>query len=828
MRKKNINFTSRLAVAKKISIKALDFEKLPRKFSGSNYLGNAFLNITRSSSNRGPKDNLTSSLTKNKGKILFAKPLTSRSRNENAIKLNVIPKTTATIINITQGQKMHNSHQINNNNKPQKPLNKLFTNSLYVSYNNSSSTYKTFNSNAPPNFGGGNQKSINMSNKVDSKSSSRNQSKNSNNNIINNSTFSSQFINSKDSANITNSTIEKIKKISNNMGNSKISNKNSLNENISMTKSTLSSRNNANVQNNNFSNNNNNLNINSYNTKGYKNAFKHFSNGNLSSLSHKKLGIKVKKKAIKSSIGEDNKVLNNNNINNLNEKENDINMKKKINKLFEIPLFQNFNKLRTIVLWRNYIQQNSFGYKYLTICEFVDEKLLQNYYQNGLIKRYNNIKKEELIWNNYPTPIDFLDINEKNKDELLLNLYEKALNTFKNLVFSNNKILTSISVYIFELMVNKLYQNLKKVRFIMKYYYDKEKKAIIKKPSVTVIKEILNKLSKIIERPNLKNKIAQEFIIHNTKIIGNLNLNKSQVKPIITQYLELYKGNKSISPESLKDNFIYGNIVNDFTALQKNDGGWGTAQIIKEIKKTENLIIFSYIDDENLEIILYKSQPIKYNLNIIEQKINAIKNNNINEEENIKEKEKNNNKIKELNNTCIKLKERLELFSNVIENKFGKYSINEKTPNLTDIKFIISYIEFLLIKQNIVYSPENESKGIDILMEQNDSQRNKKIFEAYNKYKENNKGLINFDYIHFLIVFDKLKSLIKNKNNDLKYYNNIISFREEFYNLYYKLNNEKAKLQTSEINNINSSFNEINKYKNFIDNMKEEILELIN
>ena len=164
----------------------------------------------------------------------------------------------------------------------------------------------------------------------------------------------------------------------------------------------------------------------------------------------------------------------------------------------------------------------------------------------------------------------------------------------------------------------------------------------------------------------------------------------------------------------------------------------------------------------------------------------------------------------------------------MIENKFGKYSINEKTPNLTDIKFIISYIEFLLIKQNIVYSPENESKGIDILMEQNDSQRNKKIFEAYNKYKENNKGLINFDYIHFLIVFDKLKSLIKNKNNDLKYYNNIISFREEFYNLYYKLNNEKAKLQTSEINNINSSFNEIDKYKNFIDNMKEEILELIN
>ena len=125
MKKKSINFSSRLAVAKKISIKALDFEKLPRKFSGINYAGNTFLNITRSSSNRGGKDNLTSSLSKQKGKIFFAKPLTSRSRNENAIKLNVIPKTTATVINITPGQK---NHPIN---KP-KPFNKLFTHSLYI------------------------------------------------------------------------------------------------------------------------------------------------------------------------------------------------------------------------------------------------------------------------------------------------------------------------------------------------------------------------------------------------------------------------------------------------------------------------------------------------------------------------------------------------------------------------------------------------------------------------------------------------------------------------------------------------------------------------
>ena len=205
MKKKSINFSSHLAVAKKISIKALDFEKLPRKFSGINYAGNTFLNITRSSSNRGGKDNLTSSLSKQKGKIFFAKPLTSRSRNENAIKLNVIPKTTATVINITPGQKAHPI------NKP-KPFNKLFTHSLYVSYNNSSSTYKTFNTNNQQTIGG-TQKTLSILNKMgESKSNSRNQSKV--NNLVNNSTFS-VFMNSKDSMNITSGTIEKIKKISN-------------------------------------------------------------------------------------------------------------------------------------------------------------------------------------------------------------------------------------------------------------------------------------------------------------------------------------------------------------------------------------------------------------------------------------------------------------------------------------------------------------------------------------------------------------------------------------------------------------------------------------
>jgi hypothetical protein len=271
-----------------------------------------------------------------------------------------------------------------------------------------------------------------------------------------------------------------------------------------------------------------------------------------------------------------------------------------------------------------------------------------------------------------------LDIDEKNKDELLLNLCEKALNTYKTLIFCNNKGLSSMSLYIFELMAKKLYSNLKKMRFIMKYYYDQEKKAIIKKPSVTVIKGILMKLNKIIEGTNIKNKIAQEFIIHNTKIIGNLNLNKSQVKPIISQYLELYKGNKNISSDNLKDNFVYGNIINDFKSLQLKKDGYIYKDITNELKEIEDEIINSFINEEDLDIVLYKLQPIKYNINIIEQKILSLKNN-TNPNNYIEgSKEKTKNKIEKIIEIINKLKEKTELFSNIIEKKYVKI---QKTNN---------------------------------------------------------------------------------------------------------------------------------------------------
>ena len=136
--KKKMNFEPKLNLARKISIKALDFEKLPKKLVGSNFKANTFLNITRSSSNLGI-ENLPSSLSKQNKKTYFVKPMTSRSRNDNAIKLNEIPKTS--YINVTPVQKMK---QLSRN----KNINSIFTQSIYQSFNNnSSSKCITFNTN---------------------------------------------------------------------------------------------------------------------------------------------------------------------------------------------------------------------------------------------------------------------------------------------------------------------------------------------------------------------------------------------------------------------------------------------------------------------------------------------------------------------------------------------------------------------------------------------------------------------------------------------------------------------------------------------------------
>ena len=419
--KKKMNFEPKLSLARKISIKALDFEKLPKKLGNSNFKANTFLNITRSSSNLFI-DNLPSSLGKQNKKTYFVKPMTSRSRNNNAIKLNEIPKTS--YINVTPVQKMK---QLSRNQN----LNNLFTQNIYQSFNNnsqkSSAKCITFNTNQLQNSNNLNKfGNLNILNKMNSnKNTSRNMSNP--NILVNNSTY-----------------------------NLKIRNKDIINAN--------SGRNLLHK----FSNNNsNNININHINNSNYGshehangktfasknliiNGYKSSSNGknfrgtisNFGSLSYKKFGIKVRKKKL------------------LNRMEEQPFLKEKIKKLTNLEFFKNFDKLKIFILWRKTSIENSKEYKCNCLNEFLDKKIINFYYKNKLIRKYNQIKKEEKTWKKLVIPQKNLEVNEENKGGILISLSEYANNSIQSIFFNNriknfNHIINDKSI-IYSFIKNKI------------------------------------------------------------------------------------------------------------------------------------------------------------------------------------------------------------------------------------------------------------------------------------------------------------------------------------------------------------------------------------
>ena len=65
-----------------------------------------------------------------------------------------------------------------------------------------------------------------------------------------------------------------------------------------------------------------------------------------------------------------------------------------------------------------------------------------------------------------------------------------------------------------------------------------------------------------------------------------------------------WEGNKIIASENFKDNFIYGNIINDFRALQLKKNGYIYKDIINELRECEDEITNSYISEDDLDIIL--------------------------------------------------------------------------------------------------------------------------------------------------------------------------------------------------------------------------------
>ena len=652
MYKRNINFDQKVH---KISIKALDLEKLPKPPKNTNFKQNAFLNMTKSTSNI--IDIIPSSIDKQMKKTYMVKPMTSRGRNDNSIKLNDIPKT---FINATPMQKIK---QLSRN----KNLNDLFTQSIYQSYykNNTHSSAKclTFNANLYQNKTSiSNQiNSINQLNILNKASSNKPTSRNlSNSNIlVNNSTYTVKIKHKENISSTANSMMNRFLK--------------------------------STFNNSNYASHDRPNGIKNYDTKNILiNGYKSNSNGknfrgnfnNYNSSTFKKFGLNNKKKKFLSKM--EGQTMNEN-----------------IKKILNLKFFKNYKVLKIFVLWRDYNCENSKDYKYLHLRDFLDKKIINFYYKNKIIRKYNQIKKEAKTWKKMIIPQNNFEVNETNKGSILISLGEYANNTIQSIFFNskikncNHYILYSVSIYIFELMLNQLYSILSRIKYIFKFYYDEEKRAIIKKPSATEIKDHLVNLNKIIEKPNIINKTFQDFIINLSKHITNINLNKIQTKPIVSQYLDLYKGVPNVNFSEIKVNYKFGNIYNDFSSLKIKDTNYFINEIKIALKESQNnLFKYYYVedfdDDDNFFILLYKIQPIKSNLLNIEEKIQRLKIDN-----------KVIDILAQLDIELKELKASLSIILNVIENKYNVNLVNGKEE---DIKIIVPYLIFNLIKNNIIYN----------------------------------------------------------------------------------------------------------------------------
>ena len=752
MKRNKMNLDPKLSLAKKISIKALDFGKLPKKLTSSTFKTNTFLNITRSSSNI--IDNLPSSFGKQNKKTYFMKPMTSRSRNDNAIKLNEIPKTS--YMNVTPIQKIK---QLSRN----KNLNNIFTQSIYHSYNhnnNSSSKCITFNTNNIPNNSNNNNNQpfgqFNILKNMTTKGTSRNMSNP--NILVNNSTHNIKIknknsINSTASGNI----IQKL-----------------VNSNINFNNSNYGSYEHA----------NGNKNIDPKNL--IINGYKHNPNGknfrgtisNFGSLSYKKYGIKVKKKKLLNKMEEQPLI-------------NDMN-----NYMKKLNFFKNFEKLKIFIIWRIYTSENSKANKYRKLNDFLNIKIINYYYKNKLIRKYNQIKKEEKTWKKLVIPQKNLEINEQNKGSLLVSLYEYANTTIQSVFFNNriknfnHHILYSISLYIFELMVKQINLVLCNIKYVFRYYYDEKKRAIIKRPSVSEIKDLLLNINSIIEKPNITNKAFQDFIINLSKYIANLNLNKNQTKPIVSQYLELYRGNNNINGNEIKKSLQFGNIFNDFSPLQIKDSNYIRNEILNLINDCKYDLFRYYLlqdfnDNDNFFILLYKIQPIRANVLKIEEKIKNMGDKFVSRKNN----DDKNNSVEEIKKKQDELK---KLFNDILTEIESKYQENLVKSTAQNIKIILPFLMFQLLKYNIIYN--NLFQGISLL-ENNKNylslQKNKDIYNTYNKLYNN--GYIDFDYILYLCLFDKYSKFIEmtisediNENNKLLY--KILVYIEEMNSIYNKIN----------------------------------------
>lgn len=70
-------------------------------------------------------------------------------------------------------------------------------------------------------------------------------------------------------------------------------------------------------------------------------------------------------------------------------------LKDKIRKISNLELFRNFDKLKIFTLWREYTIENENIKKdqFYNLNDFINQRIINYYYKNKLIRKYNQIKK---------------------------------------------------------------------------------------------------------------------------------------------------------------------------------------------------------------------------------------------------------------------------------------------------------------------------------------------------------------------------------------------------------------------------------------------------
>ena len=132
------------------------------------------------------------------------------------------------------------------------------------------------------------------------------------------------------------------------------------------------------------------------------------------------------------------------------------------------------------------------------------------------------------------------------------------------------------------------------------------------------------------------------------------------------------------------------------------------------------------------------------------------------------------------------------MFNKILQEIEIKYQENLVSSKEQNIKIILPFLIYQLLKYNIAYT--NLFDGISLL-ETNKNylsfRKNKDIYNTYNKLYNN--GYIDFDYIIYLCLYDKYSIFIENQISDDIFENRKLLYKlliyiEEMNSIYNKIN----------------------------------------